>query len=139
MVTSPALCISVWPSVRITGICHHIQFTLAWGSNTELHACWASTLATELCPQPLTSPVLGKQTAVLGTTELEQHSDACRLGPAELYTWQTHHPEFTQKAHLCLIGGIIAYITVLAKNTCAGLRMSAQGDHSDGGDINSIH
>lgn len=39
----------------------------------------------------------------------------------ELDTWQAHHPEFRQKAHLCLIDSVITCITVWAKNTCAGL------------------
>lgn len=62
------------------------------------------------------------------------------LGPLkELCTWPEHHLEFSQKAHLCLIDNVITYITFLAESTCARPGKSAQGNHSDGGDINSSH
>lgn len=97
-------------------------------------------LATELCPQPLEAPVLGKQTAGVGIIELEPHLDAHRPRPAERVIQLAGTAPWVQaEAHLCLVDSIITCITVLAKNTCAGLRPSAQGNHSDGGDINSPH
>lgn len=74
--------------------------------------------------------------AVLGITELEPHLDAHRPRPVErVIQLASTAPWVQAEAHLCLVDSIITRITVLAKNTCAGLRPSAQGDHSDGGDI----